>query len=93
MTFNVNIKSFPLPYDFPDGKAWAAIKCGAVVNMVYMALPEGLTFSQHRYISRGRLAREGEVWAGRVVNKCFVPDYESTDIRHSGECNTARLPG
>lgn len=83
--------SYPLPYLFPSGKAWAAIKGGVVVNMVYMALPDGVSFSLHRQRSRGALAKQGVVWTGEVINNRFITSAETTDIRHTGGCNTARV--
>lgn len=85
-------QSYWLPYPFPPGKAWAAINRGEVQNLIYMKLPEGVSFSLHRQRSRAALAKSGEVWTGEVVNKRFVPTFESADVRHTGECNTARWP-
>lgn len=82
--------SYPLPCPFPDGPAWAAIRGGVVINMVYMKLPDGVSFHVHRKQSRGRLARDGEVWAGEVRAGRFWPKFESGDIRRTGELNTAR---
>lgn len=86
-------QSFPLPYPFPDGAAWAAIRGGVVMNMAYMALPEGVPFHVHRQQSRGRLANDGEVWTGEVRAGRFYPKFESGDVRRTGEPNTARRIG
>ena len=83
-------QSYPLPYPFPSGKSWAAISYGVVVNMIYMTLPHGISFSLHRQRSRAALAKDGVVWTGEVVGGRFVPKFETTDIRQTGECNTAR---
>lgn len=82
--------SYPLPLPFPPGKVWAAIRGGVVMNMVYMTVPEGVSFNLHRQRSRATLAKDGVVWTGEVCGGCFVPSAESTDIRHTGLCNTAR---
>ena len=75
-------QSFPLPYPFPDGRVWAAIRAGVVMNMVYMYhLPDDLEFSVFRQQSRATLAKEGAVWAGEVRGAKFVPGYESSDHR------------
>jgi hypothetical protein len=83
-------RTYALPYPFPPGAVWAAISGGEVVNMVYMTPPDGVSFSLHRQRSRGALAKVGVVWTGEVVKGCFVARFESTDIRQTGECNTAR---
>lgn len=83
-------QSYPLPHPFPAGKAWAAVKNGVVVNMIYMQVPKDVSYSVFRQRSRATLAKDGEVWSGKVERGCFVPDFESTDIRRTGECNTAR---
>lgn len=85
-------RSYPLPYDFPPGKAWAAIRDGAVINMIYMAQPEGdgVSYGLFRQRSRAELAKDGEVWSGEVRGGRFVADFETTDVRHTGQCNTAR---
>lgn len=87
--------SLALPYPFPNGAVWAAIKRGAVVNMVYMTQPDGekVSYGVFRQRSRAALAKEGVVWSGRVRGGCFVPEFETTDIRHTGQCNTAREVG
>jgi hypothetical protein len=75
-------QSFPLPYPFPDGRVWAAIRAGVVMNMVYMDhLPDDLEFSVFRQQSRATLAKEGEVWSGEVSGGRFVSKYESSDHR------------
>lgn len=85
---------YDLPYPFPDGRVWAAIRSGEVVNMAYMTPPEGEHYGAFRKRERGRLARDGVVWSGSVENsggKCrFVPSFDSSDIRLGGEMNTAR---
>ena len=86
-------ESYPLPYDFPDGPAWAAIRGGVVMNMVYMALPHGVQFHVHRQRSRGMLAKDGEVWTGDVRARRFYPKFETGDVRHTGDLNTARRVG
>lgn len=75
--------SYQLPYAFPDGRAWAAIRDGIVMNMIYMKLPEGFgdSFDAFRQQSRAALAREGAVWAGEVKGGRFAPKYESSDHR------------
>lgn len=83
-------QSYPLPFPFPDGKVWAAIRGGVVMDMVYMALPKDVSFDLHRKRSRAALAKHGVVWSGAVLKGCFVPAYESGDVRHAGQCNTAR---
>lgn len=84
-------QSFPLPYPFPDGRVWAAIRGGVVMNMVYMdSLPDDLEFPAFRQQSRAALAKDGAVWTGAVKAGRFVPQFESRDVRHTGECNTAR---
>lgn len=83
-------QSYALPCPFPPGKVWAAIRGGVVMNMVYMTLPEGLSFTLHRNRSRAALAKDGVVWTGEVVKGRFVPT-QTTDIRHTGQCNTARV--
>ncbi len=74
-------QSYPLPLPFPPGKVWAAIRDGVVVNMIYMELPAGMSYTVHRQRSRATLARNGVVWSGRVEHQCFVPSFESTDSR------------
>ena len=76
-----NVQSFPLPYSFPEGKAWAAIRQGVVMNMIYMEVPVGMTFTTHRNLSRAKLATEGEVWTGTVIRNRFFPSFESSDRR------------
>jgi hypothetical protein len=85
-------RSYALPLPFPDGAVWAAIKHGVVVNMVYMDDPSGseVPFGVFRQRSRGKLAKEGEVWSGRVRAGRFEPKFESTDVRRGGDLNTAR---
>ena len=74
---------YPLPYSFPDGRAWAAIRDGVVMNMVYMDhLPDDLEFSAYRQQSRAALAKEGVVWTGEVKAGRFVPQFETRDSRH-----------
>lgn len=73
-------RTYALPYPFPPGKVWAAIKHRVVVNMVYMTLPTGVSFSLHRQRSRGALAKLGVVWTGEVVKGCFIARCETTDI-------------
>lgn len=95
------VQSYELPYPFPPGKAWAAIRFGTVMNMIYMTQPHGDTvpYGLFRQRARAVLAMQGVVWSGTVsvstkdgrVQSCFMPDFESTDIRHTGECNTARI--
>ncbi|HQS59747.1 MAG: hypothetical protein B7Y56_03110 [Gallionellales bacterium 35-53-114] len=75
------VKYYPLPHPFPSGKVWAAIRDDVVTNMIYMELPEGMSYTVHRQRSRATLARNGVVWSGRVENHCFVPRFESTDHR------------
>ena len=82
---------YPLPYPFPDGRVWAAIRDGVVMNMVYMDhLPDDLEFAVYRQQSRAALAKDGMVWSGAVKAGCFIPKFESRDVRHTGECNAAR---
>jgi hypothetical protein len=76
-----SIVSFPLPYDFPEGKAWAAIRQGVVMNMIYMQVPDGISFPVHRNRSRASLAKDGEVWTGSIIRNRFFPAFSSTDIR------------
>lgn len=86
--------SYALPHPFPGGAVWAAIKSGEVVNMVYMSSnDDSVPYSVFRQRSRAALAKEGVVWSGRVKGGCFVPEFETTDIRHTGQCNTAREVG
>lgn len=63
---------FPLYFQFPQGKAWAAIRCGCVVDMAYMDVPECVPFHVHRQRSRARLAAQGKVVTGEVVGREFV---------------------
>lgn len=88
-----SVRSYPLPYDFPPGKAWAAISGGVVMNMIYMAQPEtdDVSYGLFRQRSRAALAKDGAVWSGEVRGGRFVVDFETTDVRHTGECNTARV--
>lgn len=84
--------SYALPYPFPDGAVWAAIKGNVVMNMVYMTShDDSVPFGVFRQRSRGDLAKQGEVWTGAVRAGRFVPDFESTDVRRGGELNTARV--
>lgn len=85
--------SLALPHPFPDGAVWAAIKSGAVVNMVYMTQPDGekVSYGVFRQRARAELAKQGEVWSGAVRAGRFVPDFESTDVRRGGNMNTARV--
>lgn len=84
--------SYALPYPFPDGPVWAAIRHGVVMNMVYMSsYDDSVPFGVFRQRSRAVLAKEGEVWSGAVRDSRFVPDFESTDVRRGGELNTARV--
>jgi hypothetical protein len=86
-----SVQSYALPYRFPDGSVWAAIRNGVVMNMVYMdRRPADLEFQAFRQQSRAALAREGVVWAGKVLGGKFVPAYETSDVRHKANCNTAR---
>lgn len=79
-------QSFPLPFPFPDGKVWAAIRAGVVMNMVYMDhVPDDLEFHSYRQLSRAALAKEGEVWTGEVRGGRFVPKFETRDSRHVAE--------
>lgn len=88
----MGIESYPLPHPFPPGKVWAAIRGGAVMNMVYMTGSDGsVPFGVFRQRSRSVLAKDGEVWSGSVRAGCFVPDFESTDVRRGGGLNTARV--
>lgn len=84
--------SYELPYPFPPGKVWAAIRFGTVMDMIYMTLPADcdVPFNVYRQRCRAALAKSGVVWSGQVSDGRFVPDFETTDIRHTGECNTAR---
>ena len=75
------IKSYPLPFPFPDGHVWVAIRDEVVMNMLYMQEPPGVTFALHRHRCRTSLAKEGEVWTGKVVAGGFVPAFQSTDRR------------
>ena len=80
-------ESYPLPLPFPDGKVWAAIHRGVVVNMEYMKLPDdfGGSFAAFRQVTRARLSREGAVWSGEVRDRRFFPVFESSDYR-AGVC-------
>lgn len=70
-------QSFPLPLPFPDGKVWAAIRQGRVVDMVYMdRFPSDMPFHSFRQISRARLAKAGSVMTGEIVSREFVPRCE-----------------
>lgn len=82
--------SYALPYPFPCGRVWAAIRNGVVVNMAYMTPPEGMHFGTFRQRERGRLARDGEVWSGEVRDGRFWPSFASRDVRRGGDLNTAR---
>lgn len=83
--------SYALPYPFPDGPVWAAIKHGVVMNMVYMSNNDGsVPFGVFRQRSRGALAKEGEVWSGAVRGGRFWPLFDSSDVRRGGNLNTAR---
>jgi hypothetical protein len=85
------LQTFALPYPFPPGRVWVAIKGGVVMNMVYMThQPVDMSFQNFRQRSRADLAREGAVWTGEVKEGRFVPQFESRDVRHTGEMNTAR---
>lgn len=82
------VQSFPLPYLFPPGRAWAAIKNGVVVNMIFMAQQKKdvVPYTVFRQRSRARLAKDGVVWSGEVVTvswnqSVFLPKFESTDSR------------
>lgn len=86
-------KCYPLPYEFPDGRVWAAIRRGEVVNMAYMTPPNGMHFGTFRQRERGRLALDGVVWSGEVKGGKFWPSFESTDVRRGGDLNTARVNG
>ena len=76
-------ESYALPYPFPDGRVWAAIRNGVVVNMEYMTLPDdfGGSFDAFRQVTRARLSREGAVWSGEVRDRRFFPKFESSDYR------------
>ena len=78
--------SYPLPYPFPDGAVWVAIRDGVVMNMEYMKLPDnfGGSFDAFRQVTRARLSREGAVWSGRVCSGRFWPRFESSDYRNEG---------
>lgn len=82
--------SYALPYPFPDGGVWAAIRHGVVTNMAYMTPPDGVHFGTFRQRERGRLARDGEVWSGEVKGGRFWPSFASSDVRRGGNMNTAR---
>jgi hypothetical protein len=96
-----SVQFYELPYPFPPGKAWAAIRFGTVMNMVYMTQQPGdlVPYGLFRHRARAALAMQGVVWSGTVsvstgdgrAQSRFMPDFESTDIRHTGECNTARI--
>lgn len=84
--------SYALPYPFPDGEVWAALRGGVVMNMVYMSSYDGeVSFGLFRQRSRADLAKQGEVWSGAVRAGRFVPDFDSSDVRRGGEMNTARV--
>ncbi len=85
--------SLALPYLFPDGAVWAALRYGAVVNMVYMTQPDGekVSYGVFRQRARAELAKQGEVWSGAVRAGRFVPSFDSTDVRRGGDMNTARV--
>lgn len=78
--------SYPLPYPFPDGAVWVAMRDGVVMNMEYMKLPDdfGGSFDAFRQVTRARLSREGAVWSGRVCGGRFWPRFESSDYRNEG---------
>jgi hypothetical protein len=68
--------SYALPYPFPDGPVWAAVKHGVVMNMVYMnECADIANFSAFRYCSRGELAKQGKVLTGQVSGGHFVPRF------------------
>ena len=70
---------YPLPHPFPNGRVWAAVKYGKLVNMVYMvymAVPDGIHFNDHRQKSRAALADLGKVLTGEVRDGFFVPRVE-----------------
>lgn len=69
-------REYPLPLPFPDGRVWAAIRDGAVLDMAYMAVPEGVLFHVYRQQARGRLARQGRVVTGEVIGGRFVARAE-----------------
>jgi hypothetical protein len=82
----VTADSYSLPFPFPPGKVWVAIRGGVVVNMVYMDhIPDDIEFGAYRQQSRAALAKEGVVWTGAVCAGRFVPKYESRDVRRSKE--------
>lgn len=84
--------SYALPYPFPDGAVWAAIRRGVVMNLVYMSSNDGsVSFGVFRQRVRRDLARQGEVWSGVVNAGRFFPSFESTDVRRGGNLNTARV--
>lgn len=67
---------------FPDGKVWAAVHSGKVVDMVYMKpVPVGVPFERFRDRSRANLSRRGAVWTGEMRNGQFCPKFASTDRR------------
>lgn len=81
-----SLQSYALPYPFPPGKVWAAIKGGVVMNLVYMTMqPSDMSFQSFRQRSRADLAREGAVWTGEVKDGRFVPQFESRDVRHTSQ--------
>lgn len=85
-------QSYALPYPFPDGAVWAAIKHGVVMDMVYMSsYDDTVPFGVFRQRSRANLAKVGEVWSGAVSERRFVPSFESNDVRRGGSLNTARM--
>lgn len=73
----MNAESYSLPLPFPNGRAWAAIRDGAVVNMAYMEVPPGELFHKYRQRTRGELARQGRVVTGEVVNGVFLARDEA----------------
>jgi hypothetical protein len=65
--------SFDLVFNFPKGKAWAAIKEGNLVDLIYWHACElHEAFPVYRQRSRGELAKKGKVVSGEVVGTRFV---------------------
>lgn len=86
------LASYALPFPFPDGCVWAAIRHGIVQDMVYMRqADESVPYGVFRQQARRQLAKQGVVWSGEVLSGRFVPRFESTDVRHTGALNSARI--
>lgn len=75
---------FPVPADLNqgNGKAWAAIRDGSVVQLAYMnRVPDGETFAQYRQRVRSHMQANGRLVTGLVVGCRLVPTV--LPLRHS----------